>query len=317
MPGRPWPANGVLTVVLTAANADPPDLAAPSSCDPASLEGPAFQPSNGSAARHAPGRRMAAPRGMHRARPAAFGTARRVRAEAGGGYVRRLTNTARAPPRLRPARLRAQSATLAAAGPRGALRNDFSGRAERPATGHRRRSRTGGRQRDRGRHGRRGAAREDRTRVIAIGIVAATLMRVAFAAVTVQLLQIVGLLLAGGLVLLWVAWKLWREIRARRESERAAAPEPGGGEAAASGHAPPKRMRTRSSDRDRRRVDVARQRARGRRHRPRPHLGCWWSGSPSRWRSWVSRQPGSRASSSTAPGSPTSVSRSSSTWRWR
>ena len=93
-----------------------------------------------------------------------------------------------------------------------------------------------------------GLPAKDRTRVIAIGIVAATLMRVAFAAVTVQLLQIVGLLLAGGLVLLWVAWKLWREIRARREELRAAdaaadAQEPGAHEAAALGHAPPKRMR--------------------------------------------------------------------------
>ena len=79
-----------------------------------------------------------------------------------------------------------------------------------------------------------GLPAKDRARVIALGIVAATLMRVGFAAVTVQLLQIVGLLLAGGLVLLWVAWKLWREIRARRESHRAAA---------APGQAPPKRMR--------------------------------------------------------------------------
>ena len=91
-----------------------------------------------------------------------------------------------------------------------------------------------------------GLPAKDRARVIALGIVAATVMRVAFAAVTVQLLQIVGLLLAGGLVLLWVAWKLWREIRARRESLRsaaAAAPEAGAHEAAAPGHAPPKRMR--------------------------------------------------------------------------
>ena len=85
-----------------------------------------------------------------------------------------------------------------------------------------------------------GLPAKDRTRVIALGIVAATLMRIAFAAVTVQLLQIVGLLLAGGLVLLWVAWKLWREIRARREEARA--PEPSGHEPAAA-HAPPKRMR--------------------------------------------------------------------------
>ena len=93
-----------------------------------------------------------------------------------------------------------------------------------------------------------GLPAKDRTRVIALGIAAATLMRIGFAAVTVQLLQIVGLLLAGGLVLLWVAWKLWREIRARRESQRAAAsagaaPESGAGGADAPGHAPPKRMR--------------------------------------------------------------------------
>jgi len=60
-----------------------------------------------------------------------------------------------------------------------------------------------------------------RARVIAIGIVAATLMRVAFALVTVQLLQILGLLLAGGLLLLWVCWKLWREILETRRAQRA------------------------------------------------------------------------------------------------
>ena len=86
-----------------------------------------------------------------------------------------------------------------------------------------------------------GLPAKDRTRVIAIGIVAATLMRVGFAAVTVQLLQIVGLLLAGGLVLLWVAWKLWREIRARREAHHA--PETATGELDAEGRKPPKRMR--------------------------------------------------------------------------
>ena len=93
-----------------------------------------------------------------------------------------------------------------------------------------------------------GLPAKDRARVIAIGIAAATLMRIGFAAVTVQLLQIVGLLLAGGLVLLWVAWKLWREIRVRRVSHHApdsAAGTPGldGADAAALGHAPPKRMR--------------------------------------------------------------------------
>ena len=86
-----------------------------------------------------------------------------------------------------------------------------------------------------------GLPAKDRTRVIAIGIVAATLMRVGFAAVTVQLLQIVGLLLAGGLVLLWVAWKLWREIQARRAAGRAA--ETAGTERHPAKQAPPKRMR--------------------------------------------------------------------------
>jgi YjbE family integral membrane protein len=57
-----------------------------------------------------------------------------------------------------------------------------------------------------------------RTRVMMVGIAGATLMRVAFAAVTVQLLQIIGLLLAGGLLLLWVCWKLWRELQSIRKA---------------------------------------------------------------------------------------------------
>ena len=86
-----------------------------------------------------------------------------------------------------------------------------------------------------------GLPAKDRTRVIAIGIVAATLMRVAFATVTVQLLQIVGLLLAGGLVLLWVAWKLWREIGARRQAHHA--PDSPADEQGANGREAPKSMR--------------------------------------------------------------------------
>lgn len=53
---------------------------------------------------------------------------------------------------------------------------------------------------------------EERKRVIVIGIVLAMLMRLAFALVAVQLLAIIGLLFAGGLLLLWVAWKMWREL---------------------------------------------------------------------------------------------------------
>ena len=166
-----------------------------------------------------------------------------------------------------------------------------------------------------------GLPAKDRARVIALGIVAATVMRVAFAAVTVQLLQIVGLLLAGGLVLLWVAWKLWREIRTRRESLRsaaAAAPEAGAHEAAALGaRAAQAHARRDRPDRGRRRVDVARQRACGRGGRARPHLGA---GGRARALGGVHGTRGgveSRASSSTGPGSPTSDSWSSSTWRWR
>jgi YjbE family integral membrane protein len=55
---------------------------------------------------------------------------------------------------------------------------------------------------------------QQRLRAILIGIIAATVMRIGFAAVTTQLLAIFGLLLAGGLLLLWVCWKMWRELRA-------------------------------------------------------------------------------------------------------
>jgi YjbE family integral membrane protein len=52
-----------------------------------------------------------------------------------------------------------------------------------------------------------------RQRAITIGIVIAALTRMAFALVAFYLLQIVGLLLIGGLLLFWVAWSMWREIR--------------------------------------------------------------------------------------------------------
>lgn len=61
-----------------------------------------------------------------------------------------------------------------------------------------------------------GLPAEQRRRAILIGIVAATLMRVVFAGFTTQLLQVIGLVLAGGILLLWVGWKMWREIRERR-----------------------------------------------------------------------------------------------------
>ena len=61
-----------------------------------------------------------------------------------------------------------------------------------------------------------------RTKAIIIGIAAATLLRIGFAGVTTQLLQIIGLLLAGGILLLWVSWKMWRELRAQHHEEKAA-----------------------------------------------------------------------------------------------
>ena len=61
-----------------------------------------------------------------------------------------------------------------------------------------------------------------RGRVLVLGIAAATVLRVIFALLTVQLLQIIGLLLAGGILLLWVSWKLWRELRAQSQQQHAA-----------------------------------------------------------------------------------------------
>lgn len=53
-----------------------------------------------------------------------------------------------------------------------------------------------------------------RKKAILVGIIAATVLRIGLASVTVQLLDVIGLLLAGGILLLWVCWKMWRELRA-------------------------------------------------------------------------------------------------------
>ena len=75
-----------------------------------------------------------------------------------------------------------------------------------------------------------GLPKHQRAKVIFWGILAATVMRIGFASVTVQLLQIIGLLLAGGVLLLWVCWKMWRELR-----HQAAAHAVGGLEPATAG----------------------------------------------------------------------------------
>jgi len=63
-----------------------------------------------------------------------------------------------------------------------------------------------------------GLPAEQRRKVILIGVAAALVLRIAFALVVSQLLQIVGLVLAGGILLLWVAWRMYREIRHQGES---------------------------------------------------------------------------------------------------
>jgi YjbE family integral membrane protein len=58
-----------------------------------------------------------------------------------------------------------------------------------------------------------GLPKEQRAKAIFVGIIAATVLRISFALLTTQLLEFVGLLLAGGVLLLWVCWKMWRELR--------------------------------------------------------------------------------------------------------
>ena len=58
-----------------------------------------------------------------------------------------------------------------------------------------------------------GLPKEQRNKAILVGIIAATVLRIAFASVTLQLLEILGLLLVGGILLLWVCWKMWRELK--------------------------------------------------------------------------------------------------------
>ena len=104
-----------------------------------------------------------------------------------------------------------------------------------------------------------GLPKDQRNKAILIGIIAATVLRIGFASVTVQLLEIIGLLLAGGVLLLWVCWKMWRELRTPHvedidevlrsrnqglQHRAAIAKDPWTGHLA---------------DHDRRRVDVARQ----------------------------------------------------------
>ncbi len=63
-----------------------------------------------------------------------------------------------------------------------------------------------------------GLSAEQRRKVILIGVIAALVLRILFALIVTQLLQIIGLILVGGLLLLWVAWRMWRDLRHTAES---------------------------------------------------------------------------------------------------
>jgi YjbE family integral membrane protein len=60
---------------------------------------------------------------------------------------------------------------------------------------------------------------QQRTKAVLVGIIAATVLRITFAAATTQVLQVVGLVLAGGILLLWVSWKMLRELRLSAEGK--------------------------------------------------------------------------------------------------
>ncbi|MGI9169977.1 MAG: YjbE family putative metal transport protein, partial [Caulobacteraceae bacterium] len=78
-----------------------------------------------------------------------------------------------------------------------------------------------------------GLKREQQRRAIVLGLAASVVMLSGFALIAVQLLKLVGLLLAGGLLLLWVCWRMWRDLRAQGRARDAI------GEAILEGHPPP------------------------------------------------------------------------------
>lgn len=67
-----------------------------------------------------------------------------------------------------------------------------------------------------------GLPKEQRGKAIVIGIIAATVLRIIFALMTTVLLGIIGLLIAGGVLLLWVCWKMWRELRTPHQTDEEA-----------------------------------------------------------------------------------------------
>src|SRR4051794_36556879 len=92
-----------------------------------------------------------------------------------------------------------------------------------------------------------GLPEQQRTRAIVFGMAGATVLLIMFATITTQLLKLVGLLFAGGVLLLWVCWKMWRELRAGAHDEREDATEALSGidinaDGTVAGHAPRKTL---------------------------------------------------------------------------
>src|SRR3954464_1085540 len=58
-----------------------------------------------------------------------------------------------------------------------------------------------------------GLPERQRRKAIVLGLGAAVVMLIGFALITTQLLRLVGLLMAGGFLLLWVGWRMWRDLR--------------------------------------------------------------------------------------------------------
>jgi YjbE family integral membrane protein len=78
-----------------------------------------------------------------------------------------------------------------------------------------------------------GLPEHQRTRAIVLGMAGATVLLITFASITTQLLKQVGMLFAGGVLLLWVCWKMWRELREQAAHSRQLAFGHGGGADAA------------------------------------------------------------------------------------
>jgi len=75
-----------------------------------------------------------------------------------------------------------------------------------------------------------GLPADQRRKVIFIGVIAALVLRIAFALVVTQLMQIVGLVFVGGLLLVWVAWRMWRDLQGHGAGESPGSPEVEGDE---------------------------------------------------------------------------------------